>query len=247
MGSSCTGKHLEGNCWKSRSEAQSVTRSSWRAVTPWAAPLPSRGAACSHLLCAGTAVCQPSSESGLQGELAEVNNFVFYILYWGVCGGRNRVTSWGLHRGMGCEGGQEQSLWQHWHCMENIIARNSCHPSCSKSPSVCLCPLLALPLWLFSVSHFARMLPCVCTPSTASLGNESWLQLSSYFSSCSLFLPAPPRVFPRLFNNFLTSACALFPPRSLPAPLLLWFAQLLVLSPFSFPIGKNSILNTGTS
>lgn len=94
-----------------------MTRSSLRAVTPWAAPLPSPGAACSHLLCAGTAVCQPSSESGLQGELAEVNNFVFYILYfvfyilyWGVCGGGNRVTSWGLHRGMGCEGGQEQSL-----------------------------------------------------------------------------------------------------------------------------------------
>lgn len=179
----------------------------------------------------------PTSESGLQSELAEIHNFIFLPV--GCVRGRGiglRCSSSGPRagtraRGMGCVGGQEQRQglvnwsWHHCHLMGNIIPRNSCHPSYSKSSfcqslspphslTFCCLKLLSSPLGIP-----ARMLPCVCAPSTSyhsrNLGMSSGSSSpprSWAFSSCSLFPCACHWVLPLLFKNFLTSACALFLP-----------------------------------
>lgn len=100
---------------------------------------------------------------------------------------------------MGCVGGQEQGAWKrpglvNWlwelcYLMENIIRRNSCHPSCSKSlqwqtdrrthahcrPPRPLFPRsVPLRVWLAISSFRAPSLPLSCCPLTLSGSPALW-------------------------------------------------------------------------
>lgn len=165
MGSSCTEcrswKHLEGNPWKSCSEAESAPRSSLRAVTPWAAPLPSLGAPSCSLL--PQLLVSPTTEWGLR--VTWLKSIILYFYPWGWESGYST-------------GIMEWALW---------VDRSRAWVTAPDSPGTWRTSfpgILAIPLPLSVPSHSAsltfcclklpallcvptRVLPCECTPSTA--------------------------------------------------------------------------------
>lgn len=98
MGAFCTGCRwwnlLEGNCWKSSSKQRVQPGVLWRQWPLEQLPFPPLGLRAPTCFVLAQLFVSPASESGLQGELAEIDNFIFLPLgcVWGWESGYTAAT-----------------------------------------------------------------------------------------------------------------------------------------------------------